>query len=134
MNKEIKNKKYQLIELRTTWTNIEKSITFRILVKLNKKIEKSFPNKTRRGELKKIVAKSASTITEDGFSQYCSADKNKIKRKEFRILEPIHLSEYDEKSLLDAVKNSQKKRLKIKSHDTQEIKNDEIIIEEDETT
>jgi len=132
LNNVIKEKEYQLIELRSQLTQIEKSITFNIMRKLGKTIDSTFPNKTKRGEVKKVVSSSMSMISQDGFPEYLSAVKDKIRKREFRILEPMNLSESEEQSLREVVTKNRKKRLKIKPHDKRQIKNDEFIIPEKE--
>lgn len=130
LNNSMKKKEYQLIELRNNLSEIEKSIMFNMMRKVSRKIDSAFPNRTKRGEFKKIVASSASMISDDGFQEYLSSVKTKVKRREYRVLEPLNLPKSDEKILQDIVINNRKKRLKIKSHGKGEIKNDEFKISE----
>ena len=131
-NNEINNKEYQIIELSNTLSDIEKSVSFKILKKINRNIEKSFPNKTRRGEFKKIVKSSVSMIDQKGMSEYLTAVSSKVKRHEFKVLEPINLSQSEQDSIIEEVKKNKKNRLKIKPHNKHEIKNDEFAIDDEE--
>jgi len=132
LSNQIKNKEYQLIELKNQISEIEKSFTFKIMKKIANTIDSSFPNRTKRGELKKIVANSASMIERNGMSEYVSAVKTKIKRREFKVLEPMNLSEPEQKSIINEVRNNRKNRLKIKPHTKDEIKKDEFILIDEE--
>ena len=132
LNNEINNKEYQIIELSNTLSDIEKSVSFKILKKINRNIEKSFPNKTRRGEFKKIVKSSVSMIDQKGMSEYLTAVSSKVKRHEFKVLEPVNLSQSEQDSIIEEVKKNKKNRLKIIPHNKHEIKNDEFAIDDEE--
>jgi len=64
---------------------IKNSFTMRVL----RKIDKAFPEGTRRNELKKIIWRSLGIISNEGFENYLSQSKTKIKRKEFHIVGPV---------------------------------------------
>jgi len=132
LSNDINNKDYKIIELSNTISDIEKSVSFKILKKINRNIEKSFPNKTRRGEFKKIVKSSASMIEQKGMSEYLSAVKSKVSRHEFKILEPINLTKTEQDSIINEVKKNKKNRLKIKSNNQHEIENDDFTINDEE--
>ena len=129
---EIKNEEYQIIELKNQISEIEKSLSFKLMRKITKKVESGFPNQTKRGELKKIVKNSAIMIERDGISDYFGAVKTKIKNREFKILEPMNLTEEEQNSIINQVKKNRKNRLQIRSHTDAEIKNDELIVSKDQ--
>jgi len=128
----IQNKETLLIEIRDQLSEIEKSVMFRIMKNLGKKIDSTFPNETKRGELKKIAAASLSIIAIQGFKNYLSEVNAKLKRREFRVLTPMSISEEDEISLKRKVVENKKNRLEITPHNKKEIKNDEIVITPEE--
>ena len=61
-----------------------------------------------------------------------SAVKTKLDRREFKIFSPINLSDDEKNSLIKKVYNNRNKRLKIKQHDKNTLKNDEFVIQADE--
>jgi len=126
------NKEVQFIEIRDQLSEIEKSVMFRIMRNLGKKIDSMFPNETKKGEFKKITAASFSIIATKGFKDYLSKVRTKLKRREFKVLTPMSISEEDEISLKRKVVENKKDRLEIMLHDKKEIENDEIIIPPEE--
>jgi len=129
LNQALENKTNEIIPLRNQLNEIQNSRIFKIMKKISKNIDSSFPNYTKRGEFKKIVAASLETVDKEGYKNYLSEVKTKLNRREFKILTPFSFTDEEENSLLKEVYNNRKKRLKIKQHDKNEIKNDEFIIE-----
>ena len=100
--------------------------------KITKNVDSVFHNQTKRGELKKIVKNSAIMIERDGISDYFGAVKSKIKNRQFKILEPVNLTEEEQNSIINQVKKNRKNRLQIRSHTEDEIKNDELVVPEEQ--
>jgi len=112
--------------------HIKNSVSFRIIRKIGNGIDSCFPNGTKRGELKTVISASGSTIMNEGFRKYFSEVKIKLRRKEFKVLTSTDISKNEEQRLLKIVKDNQKNRLKLKTHQDHEIKKDEFIISSDE--
>lgn len=55
------------------------------------RIDRLFPDRTSRGEFRKVVTTSLRAITEQGFRSYFGQAWEKIRRREFRIIEPVRL-------------------------------------------
>ena len=99
---------------------------FRTMRRFATFIDFSFPSGTKRGEIKKIAKASSEMINDEGFTSYSRAVKEKIKRKEMKVITPLTLSEHEKQSLEQLVNDNKKTRLKIKAHSYQDIKNDEF--------
>jgi len=67
---------------------IRSSLGYRFMRFYASVIDRMFPDGTRRGEFKKIVKASLHIIIEQGFGSFRKQAMEKIRRREFRILEP----------------------------------------------
>ena len=128
----IGDKENQLIELRNTLFEIEKSLTFNILRKINSKIDVVFPSGTKRGEFKKITKEGVQMINRKGFKEYLSAVKTQVKKREFYIPSPMKITEDEKRVLIKVVQNNKKTRLELKPHSKNEIIEDEISIQDED--
>jgi len=91
-NTELENYKEQINRLSIDIENLKnelETIKKSYVMKMLKKIDKSFADGTRKGELKKIIIRSLGTISDEGFKNYLSQTKTKIQRKEFHVVDPI---------------------------------------------
>ena len=116
----------ELINLRSELSNIKKSVIFRIMKRIAKSLDVGFPHGTKRGELKKTASASTSMILNDGFRSYSNAVKEKMKRKEFKLITPMEFSDSDKELLYAVVKKNKDNRLKIEPFTPNEIKSDKF--------
>jgi len=131
LNQAIQNKTSDLIYLRDELAAIHSSLIFKFMRSISKKIDSTFPNRTKRGQLKKIVTESLETVEKEGYKNYLASVKTRLGKQEFKINSSSRLSESDEHALIKQVHKNRKKRLQIKPHGKNEIKNDEFVIEDD---
>ncbi|MFQ5941172.1 MAG: glycosyltransferase family A protein, partial [Nitrososphaerales archaeon] len=75
-NNELVNSKQQL-------DAIQNSLVFKSM----RKIDNKFPEGTRRGEVRKITVRSLHIVAEQGFKTFLRMAQEKIKRREFRIVD-----------------------------------------------
>ena len=132
LNWFIRQKEDELINTKDELVTIQKSFIFNNMRNISRKIDVVFPDETKRGNLKKIVALSLDTISNEGLKHYLSLVKRQISRREFSVPTPIILTETSEKSLKEKVNLNRKNRLKIKSHKRNELQKDEIVIPKEE--
>jgi len=131
-NQILANIDNELMYTRSELNEIKKSLIFRMMRKIGGRIDSDFPNATKRGEFKKILASSTMVLANEGFRKYLSEVRTKIRRKEFKVLSPINISQKEESLLLEKVKKNRMNRLQIRPLSEQEIKKDEFIIPQDE--
>ena len=67
---------------------IRHSVGYKFMRFYGPKVDSIFPENTRRGEMKKIVATSLRVISDEGMRSFLSQALAKIRRREFRIVEP----------------------------------------------
>jgi len=120
--------KNEIIRLKNEISEIKNSPSFKIVRKISSLLDFSFPNRTKRGELKQILSKSADMINDEGLSNYLAAVKEKIERHEIKITSPMKLTRNDKQKLIQDVKTNKEKRLQIKHLDKKIIENDKFDI------
>ena len=118
----------ELLEKITELNLIKNSKIFRIIRKTTNQIDKIFSRSKSADELKKITLSSARLIKEEGIKNYGVAVKEKLSKKEFKIITPFEPSEDQELKLIEQVEKNKKTKLSIKSHSRKEIEQDQINI------
>jgi GT2 family glycosyltransferase len=75
-------------EYDVTLANIKRSFGYKFMRFYSSRIDKLFPEGTRRGEFRKVVTGSILSVTNQGIRSYFSQVTEKIKRREFTIVRP----------------------------------------------
>ena len=74
----------------TELNTIKESFGYRFMRFYASRIDRLFPDRTSRGEFRKVVTASLHIITGQGIASLSRQASEKIRRKEFRITEPMH--------------------------------------------
>jgi len=122
----------ELTNLRHELSSVHDSILYNTLRNACNKVDKAFPNGTKRGDFRQIVVESFRMISKNGFSSYLADVKVKLRRKEFKVMTPTIMTEQEKVNLIDVVEKNRKNRLKIESHDENTLKKDEFVLTEDD--
>ena len=70
---------------------IHRSPIFRVMSSFTRRIDKLLPDGTRRGEFRKIIVQSTHIVLDEGFTPLVRQMREKIAKREFRIMEPTAL-------------------------------------------
>ena len=80
----------QLNQLKEGLDEIHHSLGYKFMRFYASPIDRLFPSGTSRGEFRKVVTASLRIITGQGIASFARQASEKIRRKEFRITEPMH--------------------------------------------
>ncbi len=125
LNNSLKEIHYTNKNLQNEMDSIKQSFIFKNMKRITKFAD-PIMKKFVKTEVGKIIVTSSSMIKNEGIKNYVNAAKEKAERKEFRVLSEMSFTEQSD--LLEVVKQNKEKRLEIKPHTKNEIKNDEFNI------
>jgi len=89
LGSELSQRESRIRSLETELADIRSSLGYKFMKFYASGIDRIFPDGTTRGELRKIVVTSLRVITENGIRCFAAQAMEKIRRREFRIVNPL---------------------------------------------
>ncbi|MDE1828873.1 MAG: glycosyltransferase [Thaumarchaeota archaeon] len=93
LDRELSSTRNELTKVREEMSKIHQSIIYKYMKSITSKIDKGFPDNSKRGQLKEVVRQGLIIIQKEGSRSFFKHVRTKIRKREFKIIFPNKLGE-----------------------------------------